>query len=255
MLEETPRGVVTTIDSISNQQDISSQTNIIEQGENIHNVSDSSDSGNSRGGSALDANPLVIGFRIFLSVWRICWLELAILSFLTLVIAAPILRISYSDTGETSLQLKEAFDKALFLYLPVRLLVALALLFFSRMQGASPQRPLARLSASFENLLTLASVILTYISTIYLRSRGFWELQEKSSISGSSDPELFAKRLVGVSVSASGGRLNGLESIQADVGLTVVIAVGFVLIYITAQVISCAPCRLILRLIRNRRAD
>jgi hypothetical protein len=123
------------------------------------------------------------------------------------------------------------------------------------MQGSSPQRPLARLSASFENLLTLASVILTYISTIYLRSRGFWKLQEKSSIRGSSDPELFAKRLVGVSVSASGGRLHGLESIQADVGLTVVIAVGFVLIYITAQVISCAPCRLLLRLIRNRRAD
>ena len=112
MLEEAPRDVETTIDSNSNQQDISSQTNIIEQGENIHEVIDSS--GNSRGDSALDANPLVIGFRIFLSVWRICWLELAILSFLTLVIAAPILRL-YSDTGETSIQLKEAFDKTLFL--------------------------------------------------------------------------------------------------------------------------------------------
>jgi len=209
---ETPRDVA-AINSNSNLQDISSsssssslssQTNIIEQGESIDNViiSDSNNGRSSDSTTALDANSLIIGFRIFLSVWRICWLELAILSFLTLVIAAPILRLRYSDTGETSLQLKEAFDKALFLYLPVRLLVALALLFFSRMQGATPQRPLARLSASFENLLTLASVVLTYISTIFLRSRGFWG-QEKSSISGSSDPEIFAKRLVGVSVSAT----------------------------------------------------
>lgn len=195
---------------------------------------------------ALNSNAIVIGFRILDSVWRILWLELAILSFLTLVIAVPILRTSYSgELIETSIQLKDAFDKALFLYLPVRLLVAVSLLVFSRF--STTQRPSSRSSAGIENLLTFFSVLITYISTIYLRSRE-WSRP-------GNDPEFFAKKVVGSAMSATGGRLNGLESVQADVGLTVVIAFVFILIFIATQVISCVPCLFLLRLIRNRRAD
>jgi len=197
--------------------------------------------------ATLNSNTIVIGFRILDSVWRILWLELAILSFLTLVIAVPILRTSYSgELSETSIQLKDAFDKALFLYLPVRLLVAVSLLCFSRF--STTQRPSSRSSAGIENLLTFFSVVITYISTIYLRSRGEWDRP-------GNDPEFFAKKVVGSAMSATGGRLNGLESVQADVGLTVVIAVGFLLIFIATQVLSCAPCLFLLRMIRNRRAD
>jgi len=222
-----------------------------ERNENNVVVEDNVGSTSGEASESINANTLVIGFRILDSVWRICWLELAILSFLTLVIAAPILRSSSSDTtGELiSMQLKEAFDKALFLYLPVRLIVALALLLFSRF--SSNQRTLSRSFAGIENLLTLVSVVLTYISTIYLRSRGFWEEEKRTG----NDPEFFAKKVVGSALSASGGRLNGLESVQADVGLTVVIAVGFVLMFVIAQLISCAPCLFLLRLIRSRRAD